>query len=159
MPKVAGKEVRSAHTKKCCFSSCRRWGHSLGRPCWPPSAYKHFGTHRGEQFVANKKAILSRHDSIQSIAVSCHVHMYAYICIYSCMHRLFLHMISFSTPTISSSTSSFSSSAYLALCAANNSSSESVCDDISCQSPSLSTLHCSWPCWKTRFWLPLLDML
>ena len=66
---------------------------SLGRPCWPPSAYKHFGTHRGEQFVANKKAILSRHDSIQSIAVSCHVHMYAYICIYSCMHRLFLHMI------------------------------------------------------------------
>ena len=80
-------------TKKCCFGSCRRWGHSLGRPCWPPSAYKHFGTHRGEQFVANKKAILSRHDSIQSIAVSCHVHMYAYICIYSCMHRLFLHMI------------------------------------------------------------------
>ena len=84
MPKVAGKEVRSAHTKKCCFSSCRRW---------PPSAYKHFGTHRGEQFVANKKAILSRHGSIQSIAVSSHVHMYAYICIYSCMHRLFLHMI------------------------------------------------------------------
>ena len=32
-----------------------------------------------EQFVANEKAILSRHDSIQSIAVSCHVHMYAYI--------------------------------------------------------------------------------
>ena len=35
-----------------------------------------------EQFVANEKAILSRHDSIQSIAVSCHVH-----------HRLFLDMI------------------------------------------------------------------
>ena len=65
----------------------------VGTTLQPTVVFCNFFTRFWRVRKQTRRQILSRHDSIQSIAVSCHVHMYAYICIYSCMHRLFLHMI------------------------------------------------------------------